>query len=322
MNLLQKLFQFFRNLIGPKTTKAPKTITTNLKTLKTAKLDKIPSSNKLPDKPSSSVQIKQVEQIPETVTLLATKIIVRFCTKDLHWRAYRSNGHPHHFLNGEKSTPKLESGYVVDANTLMEYEDYPEIKKYGRKIVNKLRNEPIYVLSISKEEFVGMKVAKNKPFADDPKFLHEQVLDIPRTGKPRNFAITLNSFLQSLNVPIYYVEIESSSKIREMAEKLLPDLEKFGLHDPDSMYLAFVQDTKSTLITSDKDLIKCCKYAPQHLRYIRFDELLEKIMQPSPNTEVLRKRREYYKDKPYHPSWKHGVFKQQYKKKGKASRQN
>ena len=83
MNLLQKLFQFFRNLIGPKTIRTPKTITT--------KLDKIPSSNKLPDKPPSSVQIKQVEQIPETVTLLATKIIVRFCTKDLHWRAYRSN---------------------------------------------------------------------------------------------------------------------------------------------------------------------------------------------------------------------------------------
>ena len=77
MNLLQKLFQFFRNLIGPKTIKTPKTITT--------KLDKIPSSNKLPDKPPSSVQIKQVEQIPEIVTPLATKIIVRFKTKDKHW---------------------------------------------------------------------------------------------------------------------------------------------------------------------------------------------------------------------------------------------
>ena len=312
MNLLQKLFQFFRNLIGPKTIKTPKTITT--------KLAKIPSSNKLPDKPPSSVQIKQVEQIPETVTLLATKIMVRFCTKDLHWRAYRSNGHPHHFSNGEKSTPKLESGYVVDANTLMEYEDYPEIKKYGRDIVNKLRNEPIYVLSISKEEFVGMKVAKNKPFADDPKFLHEQVLDIPRTGRPRNFAITFNSFLQSLNVPIYYVVIESSSEIREMAEKLLPDLEKFGLHDPDSMYLAFVQDTKSTLITSDKDLIKCCKYAPQQLKYVIFHELLEKIMQPGPIKEMLRKRREYYKDRPQ-PHWSKGSFNRS-NKKGKKKQKN
>ena len=300
MNLLQKLFQFFRNLIGPKTTKTPKTITT--------KLDKIPSSNKISDKPSSSIQIKQVEQIPETVTPLASKIIVLFCAKDRHWT----------FSNGKKSTPKLEPGYVIDANTLMEYEDYPEIKKYGHDIVNKLLNKPIYVLSTSKREYVGKKCPKNKPFADDPRFLHEQVLDIPYTGKPRDFNATLNSFLQSLNVPIYYVMIESSSEIREMAEKLLPDLEKFGLHDPDSMYLAFVQDTKSTLITSDKDLIKCCKYAPQRLRYIRFDTLLEKIMQPSPITEVLRKRREYYKDKPYHPSKERGVFKQQYKKKGKS----
>ena len=298
MNLLQKLFQFFRNLIGPKTIKTPKTITT--------KLDKIPSSNKLPDKPPSSVQIKQVEQIPEIVTPLATKIIVQFRTKDRHWT----------FSNGEKSTLKLESGYVVDANTLIEYEDYPEIKKYGRDIVNKLRNDPIYILSTSKEEFVGKKCPKNKPFADDPKFLHEQVLDIPHTGKPRNFDTTLNSFLQSLSVPIYYVKIESSLEIRRRAQKLLqdfPNLKLFDLHHPDSTYLAFAQATKSTLITSDKDLIKCCKYAPQQLKYIKFDELLEKIMQPSPITKVLRKRREYYKDKPYHPHWSKGVFKQQSK---------
>ena len=210
--MLQKLFQFFRNLIGPKTIKTPKTITT--------KLDKIPSSNKLPDKPPSSVQIKQVEQIPEIVTPLATKIIVQFRSKDRHWT----------FSNGEKSAPKLEPGYVVDANTLMDYEDFPEIKKYGRDIVNKLLNKPIYILSISKEEFVGMKCPKNKPFADDPKFLHELVLNIPHTGKPRNFSSTLNSFLQSLNVPIYYVMIESSSEILRTATKLLPDLKMFGLH--------------------------------------------------------------------------------------------
>ncbi len=304
MNLLQKLFQFFRNLIGPKTIKTPKTTT--------IKLDKIPSSSKLPDKPSSSVQIKQVKQIPETVTLPATKITVRFRTKDRRWT----------FSNGEKSTPKLESGYVVDANTLMEYEDYPEIKKYGCDIVNKLFNKPIYVLSISKREFAGKKRPKNKPFADNSKFLYEQVLDIPYTGNPRNFDNTLNSFLQSLSVPIYYVKIESSSEIREGAKKLLPDLEIFGLHDPDSIYLAFTQATKSTLITSDKNLIKCCKYAPRQLKYVMFHELLEKTMQPSPITKVLRKRREYYKDKPYHPNWRHGVFKQQRRKKGKNKQKN
>ena len=145
-------------------------------------------------------------------------------------------------------------------------------------------------------------------------------MDIPHTGKARNFDTTLNSFLQSLSVPIYYVKIESSLEIRRRAQKLLqdfPNLKLFDLHHPDSTYLAFAQATKSTLITSDKDLIKCCKYAPQQLKYIKFDELLEKIMQPSPITKVLRKRREYYKDKPYHPHWSKGVFKQQSKKKGK-----
>ena len=307
MNLLQKLFQFFRNLIGPKTTKAPKTITTNLKTLKTAKPDKIPSSNKIPDKPSSSIQIKQVEQIPETVTPLASKIIVLFCAKDRHWT----------FSNDKKSAPKLESGYIVDANTLMDYEDYPEIKKYGRDIVNKLLNKPIYVLSISKEEFVGMKCPKNKPFADDPKFLHEQVLDIPHTGKPRNFDTTLNSFLQSLSVPIYYVY--PSPEIRRTAQKLLrdfPTFKLFDLHYPDSVYLAFAQDTKSILITSDKDLIKCCTYAPQRMKCEAFRPLLEKIMQPGPIKEMLRERREYYKDKPQR-HWKKGEKNRQSKKKGK-----
>ncbi len=129
MNLLQKLFQFFRNLIGPKTTKTPKTITT--------KLDKIPSSNKLPDKPPTSIQIKQVEQIPEIVTPPAAKIIVQFKTKDGHWA----------FSNGKKSTPKLEPGYVIDANTLMEYEDYPEIKNMGVILqINYVTNQSTFYL--------------------------------------------------------------------------------------------------------------------------------------------------------------------------------
>ncbi len=304
MNLLQKLFQFFRNLIGPKTIKTPKTITT--------KLAKIPSSNKLPDKPPSSVQIKQVEQIPEIVTPLATKIIVRFKTKYGHWT----------FSNGEKSTPKLEPGYVIDANTLIDYEDFPEIKKYGHDIVNKLLNKPIYVLSVSKEEFVGLKRPKNKPFADAPKFLHELVLDIPHTGKLRNFDSTLSSFLESLSVPIYYVY--PSPEIRRTAQKLLrdfPTFKLFDLHYPDSVYLAFAQDTKSILITSDKDLIKCCTYAPQRMKCEAFRPLLEKIMQPGPIKEMLRERREYYKDKPQR-HWKKGEKNRQPKKKGKKKGKN
>jgi len=53
MNLLQKLFQVLRKLIGPKVTKTQKTTT--------IKLNKTPSSNKISQRVSPDVQNKQVE---------------------------------------------------------------------------------------------------------------------------------------------------------------------------------------------------------------------------------------------------------------------
>ena len=271
MNLLQKLIQFFINLIGPKTTKTPKTA----KTPKITKLNKIPSSTKISQRSSLDVQLKPVEQIPETA-IPFSPIIITVSKKDI---------------------PKLEPGYVIDANTLMNYEDYPEIKKYGRDVVNKLRDEPIYVLSISNKEYIGKKCPKNRD---------EQVRDVPYTGRPRNFDNTLAELQKSLGVEIYYVEVENSPEIRRSAKKLLPDLKMFGLHEPDSTYLAFTQFTKSTMITSDGALNKCCLQA-QCAKSIEFQEFIDKIMQPSPITIVLRERRNYYKNRK-HPHWEKGVF--------------
>ena len=168
-----------------------------------------------------------------------------------------------------------------------DYEDYPEIKKYGRDVVNKLRDEPIYVLSISNKEYIGKKCPKN---------WDEQVRDVPYTGRPRNFDNTLAELQKSLGVEIYYVKVENSPEIRRLAKKLLPDLKMFGLHEPDSTYLAFTQFTKSTMITSDGALNKCCLQA-QCAKSIEFQEFIDKIMQPSPITIVLRERRNYYKNR-------------------------
>ena len=78
MNLLQKLIQFFINLIGPKTTKTPKTA----KTPKITKLNKIPSSTKISQRSSLDVQLKPVEQIPETA-IPFSPIIITVSKKDI-----------------------------------------------------------------------------------------------------------------------------------------------------------------------------------------------------------------------------------------------
>ena len=194
----------------------------------------------------------------------------------------------------------------------MNIEDYPEILKYGPDIKNKLYNGPMYVLTLSNYEYANKKCPAN---------YKEKIIDRGFTGKPRDLHSTLLKLSKSLQVPIIQINVKNSLEIKQLEKKLLPELRKFGLHPGDSTFLAFAQLTKSTMITSDDRLLFSSVHA-QCPKPIDFQKFLEKIMQPSPITEVLRKRREYYKDKPYHPSWKHGVFKQQYKKKGKASRQN
>ena len=106
---------------------------------------------------------------------------------------------------------------------------------------------------------------------------------------------------KSLGVPVYLVEIENALEIQQLAKKLLPELRKFGLHYGDDAFLAFAQLSKSTMITSDDRLIFSSVHA-QCPKPIEFQEFLEKLMQPSPITVMLRERRNYYKNH-NNPRW-------------------
>ena len=273
MNLLQKLFQVLRKLIGPKVTKTQKTITT--------KLNKTPSSNKISQRASPAVQIKQVErkqqqktitsfteQVPEPVTESSPTII----------------------RVGKESISDLEPGYVFDTCSLIDLEDYRD-KINGYDLKNKLQNKPFYILQQSEEEFADKKCPKNHD---------ELVINRGYTGKPRNFHSNIVELSKSWgnSKPIHIIEI--SLEIQQLAKKLLPELHNFGLHKGDDIFLAFAKLTKSILITSDNKLILSSVQA-QCPKAILFQDFLEKMIQPSPITVVLRERRNYYK---HNPRWK------------------
>ena len=282
MNLLQKLFQVLRKLIGQKVTKTQKTTT--------IKLNKTPSSNKISQRVSSDVQNKQVEnkqqqktitsfteQIPEPVTEFSPAVI------------------PLHI----KRISELKPGYLWDTCSIMNTEDYPEILKYGHDIKNKLYNGPMYVLTLSNYEYANKKCPAN---------YKEKIIDRGFTGKPRDLHSTLLKLSKSLQVPIKLVNVKNSLEIKQLQKKLLPELDKFGLHPGDSTFLAFTILTKSTLLTSDDRLLFSSVHA-QCPKPIDFHKFLEKIIQPSPITVVLRERRNYYKNhnkffREKYPGWK------------------
>ena len=264
MNPLQKLLQVLRNLIGPKVTKTQKT------------------TSKISQRVSPNTQIKQVErkqqqktitsfteQLPEPVTEFSPAVI------------------PLHI----KRIFELKPGYLWDTCSIMNTEDYPEILEYGRDIINKLYNGPMYVLTLSNYEYANKKCPAN---------YKEKIIDRGFTGKPRDLHSTLLKLSKSLQVPIYLVKVGNSPEIKQLEKKLLPELRKFGLHPGDSTFLAFAQLTKSTMITSDDRLLFSSVHA-QCPKPIDFQKFLEKIMQPSPITVVLRERRNYYK---HNPGWK------------------
>ena len=265
MNLLQKLLQVIRNLIGPKTAKTQKTTT--------IKLNKTPSSNKTSQIP---VRIKQVEhshqqktitsfteQIPEPVTEFSP-IVIPVSVNHMS---------------------ELKSGYLWDTCSLMNTEDYPEILEYGRDIINKLYNRPMYVLTLSNYEYANKKC---------PKDFDEKIIDREFTGKPRDLHSTLLKLSKSLQVPIYSVNVKNSPEMKQLEKKLLLVLRYSDLHPGDSTFLAFAKLTNSILITSDKRLLLCSVQA-QCPKPTNFDEFTEKIMQPSPITIVLRERRKLHK---------------------------
>ena len=273
MNLLQKLFQVLRKLIGPKVTKTQKTTT--------IKLNKTPSSNKISQRVSPNTQIKQVErkqqqktitsfteQVPEPVTESSPTII----------------------RVGKESISDLEPGYVFDTCSLIDLEDYRD-KINGYDLKNKLQNKPFYILQQSEEEFADKKCPKNHD---------ELVINRGYTGKPRNFHSNIVELSKSWgnSKPIHIIEI--SLEIQQLAKKLLPELHNFGLHKGDDIFLAFAKLTKSILITSDNKLILSSVQA-QCPKAILFQDFLEKMIQPSPITVVLRERRNYYK---HNPRWR------------------
>jgi len=281
-SLLEKLIRFFIKPRRPKTTKTQKTIT--------IKLNKTPSSNRIPQRVLPDVQIKQVEhkqqqktitsfteQIPEPVTEFSPTVI----------------------QENVQHISELKSGSLWDTCSIMNTEDYPEILKYGSDIINKLYNGPMYVLTLSNYEYANKKCPAN---------YKEKIIDRGFTGKPRDLHSTLLKLSKSLQVPIIQINVKNSLEIKQLEKKLLPELRKFGLHPGDSTFLAFTILTKSTLITSDDRLLFSSVHA-QCPNPTNFHKFLEKIMQPSPITVMLRERRNYYKNhnkffREKYPGWK------------------
>ena len=273
-SLLEKLVKFVIKLRRPKTTKTQKTTTTELERPKTI--------SKISQRVSPDVQIKQVErkQQQKTITSFLEPIpdpATEFSPTVIHLSVQHIS--------------ELKPGSLWDTCSIMNTEDYPEILKYGHDIKNKLYNGPMYVLTLSNYEYANKKCPAN---------YKEKIIDRGFTGKPRDLHSTLLKLSKSLQVPIYLVNVKNSLEIQQLAKKLLPELHKFGLHPSDSTFLAFAQLTKSTMITSDDRLLFSSVHA-QCPKPIDFQKFLEKIMQPSPITAMLRARRNYYKHNPW---WK------------------
>ena len=272
-SLLEKLVKFFFKPRRPKTTKTQKTIT--------IKLNKTPSSNKISQRASSAVQIKQVERKQQQKTITSF-------LEPIPDPATESS--PTIIRVGKESISDLEPGYVFDTCSLIDLEDYRD-KINGYDLKNKLQNKPFYILQQSEEEFADKKCPKNHD---------ELVINRGYTGKPRNFYSSLVELSKSWgnSKPIHIIEI--SLEIQQLAKKLLAELHKFGLHKGDDIFLAFAKLTKSILITSDNKLILSSVQA-QCPKAILFQDFLEKMIQPSPITVVLRERRNYYK---HNPRWR------------------
>ena len=253
MNLLQKLFQVLRKLIGPKVTKTQKTIT--------IKLNKTSSSNRIPQRVLPDVQIKQVEQVSDTVTSPSTIIIVRFNDRDGLW----------HYSNGEKPTSKLPPGNVIETCALMAVEDHPEIKKYGKKMMAKLPNKRNYVLSTSKKEYYDKKC-----YSSRIEHIKDKNGKCPPTGKPRDFHKRIVELAKWKGEPIYYVNIAKSEEILRKATELAVRFAKVTRHlHGDNFILAFARITSSTLVTLDGGLVHCAKKS--NVKTIRLDTLLSGI---------------------------------------------
>ena len=184
-SLLEKLIQFFINLIRPKTTRTQKTTT--------IKLNKTPSSNKISQRVSPPVQIKQVEHKQQTTIApffeKPSDPVIQFPISVI--------------TVGSSEIQYLPPGIVIDACTFMRMEDFPEIKEYVASMISKLK-KPIYVSDTIKKEYRHKKRPKNYGEMIRSSSLHPNKY----TGEPRNFNHTLADWFESLGATIYFVEAE------------------------------------------------------------------------------------------------------------------
>ncbi len=242
--------------------------------LRTSNHNKTPTLNKTPQKISSAIQIKKLDHKLQTA-------ITSFFEKTFEPVIPSP---PTVITVSEECISQLEPGIVIDACVYMSFEDFSEIKKYGRDITKKLKNKPFYVLDTTKKEYRSKNCPKDR---------FEIVRDVEYTGKPRNFNNTLAELLKSLGVNIYYVEVESSKELRKKANECFTRFRKFGLHQPDHMYLAFASVTKSTVLTLDGGLIYSSKKAK--VGSIDFHKFLDAIMEKAPMTIIAEERVEMKK---------------------------
>ena len=249
---LKKFLKFFINILGQKT-----------------KLNKIPSLNKVSQKASPSIWIKVDHKQQTAITSFFEQTFDPVTQYP-----------PTVITVGKECILDLEPGYVLDACAYMSFEDFSEIKKYGKDIIKKLKNKPIYVLDTTKKEYRRKKCPKDR---------FEIVRKVEYTGKPRNFNNTLAELLKSLGVDIYYVEVESSSELRRKANECLTKFREFGLHKPDDMYLAFAHASKSDILTLDCPLMESSKKAG--VKSINFQSVLDQIMKKSPMRIIVEERK-------------------------------
>ena len=251
--------------------------------LTTSNQNKTPTLNKTSQKISAEIQLKKIDHKQTEITPFFEKTFEPV-----------TQSPPTVITVGKECISQLESGIVIDACVYMSFEDYSEIKKYGRHIIKKLQNKPVYVLDTTKKEYRSKYCPKDR---------FEIVRDVEYTGKPRNFNNTLAELLKSLGVNIYYVEIQSSSELRRKANELFTRFRKFGLHKPDDVYLAFASVTNSTVLTLDGGLIYSSKKSK--VGSIDFHKFLDKIMGKAPMTIIAENRAELNK-KLAHPVLTYG----------------
>ena len=99
--------------------------------LTTSNHNKTPTLNKTPQKISSAIQIKKLDHKQQTA-------ITSFIEKTFEPVIPSP---PTVITVSEECISQLEPGIVIDACVYMSFEDYSEIKKYGRDITKKLKNK-------------------------------------------------------------------------------------------------------------------------------------------------------------------------------------